>query len=130
MSELDDLWKRSQNDSIPEPLVDSLDDSAPPKNHVGRVTAFTIAIARAMGLPKGEIIIIARGAYWHDVGKMGLPHTILIKPGPLTPDEVATMREHCLLGYKIVRKFPKPRALMRSSIRTTKTGTELATLVV
>lgn len=108
MSELDDLWKRSQNDSTPNPLVDAPDDSAPPKNHVGRVTAFAIAIARGMGLPKEQIMVIASGAYLHDVGKMAIPHAILLKPGPLTPEDTATMREHCSLGYGMVRKLPYP----------------------
>ena len=94
MSDFDDLVKGAQDEA---PLR---------RNHVGRVTAYTIAIGRGIGLPKEEINIVARGAYLHDIGKMALPHSILIKPGPLTPEETATMREHCLLGYKIVRKFP------------------------
>jgi len=105
MSEFDDLAKRTQQDSTPDPLGGSLDDSAPPKNHVGRVTAFAIAIARGMGLPKEQIRVIAQGAYLHDIGKMAIPHAILLKPGPLTPEETAMMREHCSLGYAMVKKL-------------------------
>jgi putative nucleotidyltransferase with HDIG domain len=106
MSEFDDLWKRIQGDSMPELLGEALEQSAPPKNHAGRVTAFAIAIARHMGLPTEETLVIARGAYLHDIGKMAIPHAILLKPAALTPEETAMMREHCLLGYKIVQKFP------------------------
>src|SRR5438105_11948381 len=77
-----------------EALGDALDmKDAETEGHSRRVTAFTIAIARAMGLPKEEISVIARGAFLHDVGKMAIPDAILRKPGALTPDEVAIMRE-------------------------------------
>jgi len=74
--------------------------------HTERVTAYTIAIARAMELPKEEINVIARGAFLHDIGKMAIPDDILHKPGPLTPMEIAVMREHCYHGYQIVKKIP------------------------
>jgi len=108
MPEFDDLAKRTQEDSKSELLREALDDIPPPKNHVGRVTAFTIAIAREMGLTKEEINVIATGAYLHDIGKMAIPEAILLKPGALTPEETDTIREHCLLGYKIVQKSPFP----------------------
>src|SRR5436189_2220555 len=66
--------------------------------HSKRVTAFTIAIARALGLSSDEISVIARGAFLHDIGKMAIPDNILRKPDKLTPDEVTIMREHCYRG--------------------------------
>src|SRR4030081_177652 len=60
------------------------------EGHSRRVTAFTIAIAKAMGLPHEQIPIIARGAFLHDIGKMAIPDAILRKPGKLTTEEVAT----------------------------------------
>lgn len=107
MPEFDDLAKRTQEDKS-EFLREALDDIPPPKNHVGRVTAFTIAIAREMGLPKEEINVVATGAYLHDIGKMAIPEAILLKPGALTQEESDTIREHCLLGYKMVHKSPFP----------------------
>jgi response regulator RpfG family c-di-GMP phosphodiesterase len=71
-----------------------------------RVTVFTIAIARAMGLPKDQIDVIARGAFLHDIGKMGIPDKILRKPGKLDPDEIAVMREHCYHGFQILKRIP------------------------
>ena len=76
------------------------------EGHSKRVTAYTIAIARQMGVPKDQIELIARGAFLHDIGKMAIPDNILNKPGKLTPDEISTMREHCYLGYKLVQKIP------------------------
>jgi len=76
------------------------------EGHSKRVTAFTIAIAKNMGIPKDQIEMIARGAFLHDIGKMAIPDNILNKPGKLTPDEFTVMREHCYLGYKLVHKIP------------------------
>lgn len=90
-----------------EALGDALDaKDAETEGHSKRVTAFTIAIARKMGLPKEEISVIARGAFLHDIGKMAIPDDILCKPGKLTDDEMALMREHAYSGYKIVSKIP------------------------
>jgi diguanylate cyclase (GGDEF)-like protein/putative nucleotidyltransferase with HDIG domain len=83
----------------------NLKDSAT-EGHSKRVTAFSLGIARAMGLPKDKIVVIARGAFLHDIGKMAIPDKILLKPDALTSDEYAVIKEHCLLGYKMVRKLP------------------------
>ena len=90
-----------------EALGDALDlKDAETEGHSKRVTAFTIAIARALGLPGDKIRVIARGAFLHDIGKMAIPDAILRKPGALNPEEVAIMREHCYRGYQMLRKIP------------------------
>src|SRR3954465_1629160 len=90
-----------------EALGDALDlKDAETEGHSKRVTAFTIAIARAMGLSSDRIRVIARGAFLHDIGKMAIPDAILRKPGALTPDEINIMKEHCWHGYQILRKIP------------------------
>jgi putative nucleotidyltransferase with HDIG domain len=90
-----------------EALGDALDlKDAETEGHSRRVTAYTIAIARKMGLPKEDINVIARGAFLHDIGKMAIPDEILRKPGKLTDDEMAIMREHCYRGYKIISRIP------------------------
>src|SRR6478672_5375572 len=90
-----------------EALGDALDlKDAETEGHSKRVTAFTIAMARAMGLAPDKILIIARGAFLHDIGKMAIPDAILRKPGPLTRDETAIMQEHALRGYQMLRKIP------------------------
>src|SRR5215831_4843276 len=90
-----------------EALGNALDlKDAETEGHSKRVTAFTIAIARAMGLTPGQIRVIARGAFLHDIGKMAIPDAILRKPGALDPDEIAIMREHCYRGYKMLSRIP------------------------
>jgi putative nucleotidyltransferase with HDIG domain len=90
-----------------EALGDALDlKDAETEGHSKRVTAYTIAIARALGLPKEEISVIARGAFLHDIGKMAIPDNILRKPGKLTHEETLIMREHCYRGYQMLRKIP------------------------
>ena len=90
-----------------EALGDALDlKDAETEHHSRRVAAFTIAIAHKMGLPKEEIEVIARGAFLHDVGKLAIPDDILHKPGKLTEDEMAIMREHSYFGYKMLSKIP------------------------
>src|SRR5206468_7127130 len=76
------------------------------EGHSKRVTAFTIAVARAMGLSGDRIRVIARGAFLHDIGKMAIPDAILRKPGALTAEETEIMREHCYRGYQMLRKIP------------------------
>jgi len=90
-----------------EALGDALDlRDAETEGHSKRVTAYTIAIARAMNVPKEQIDVIARGAFLHDIGKMAIPDDILRKPGALTPDQVTIMKEHAFLGYKMLQKIP------------------------
>ncbi len=90
-----------------EALGDALDlKDAETEGHSRRVTAFTIAIARAMGMPQDQVRIVARGAFLHDVGKMAIPDAILRKPGRLTTEEQAIMQQHATLGYQMLRKIP------------------------
>ena len=90
-----------------EALGDALDlKDAETEGHSKRVTGFTIAIARAMGLPQDRVRVIARGAFLHDVGKMAIPDAILRKPGRLSPEEQEIMRQHARLGYQMLRKIP------------------------
>ena len=90
-----------------EALGDALDlKDAETEGHSKRVTAFTIEIARAMGIRGEELRVIARGAFLHDIGKMAIPDQVLRKPGPLNDQELLIMREHCLRGYQMVSKIP------------------------
>ena len=90
-----------------EALGDALDlKDAESDGHSKRVMAFTIAIARAIGLSGDKIRVIARGAFLHDIGKMAIPDAILHKPGALTEAETEIMREHCLRGYQMLKKIP------------------------
>jgi cyclic di-GMP phosphodiesterase len=90
-----------------EALGGALDaKDAETEGHCQRVTAFTITIAKAMKVDKALLRHIARGAFLHDIGKMGIPDNILRKPGPLTHEEREVMRKHCEIGYAVLERIP------------------------
>lgn len=76
------------------------------EGHSRRVTAYTVALAREIGLNTEQLRTISRGAFLHDIGKIATPDAILLKPGRLDPEETIIMREHCARGYEMVRKIP------------------------
>jgi putative nucleotidyltransferase with HDIG domain len=90
-----------------EALGGALDaKDAETEGHCQRVTAFTITMARIMGVDKALLRHIARGAFLHDIGKMGIPDSILRKPGPLTNEEREIMRTHCDIGFSVLKRIP------------------------
>jgi putative two-component system response regulator len=70
--------------------------------HAKRVGRTAALLARELGLPDARVELIRRAAPLHDIGKIGIPDGILLKPGKLTPSEVVTMRGHAALGAKIL----------------------------
>ena len=75
--------------------------------HSERVTSVSVDIARQMGLSTREIDMIRRGAILHDIGKIGVRAGILDKPGKLTDEEMAAMREHPRIGARILEPIPQ-----------------------
>ena len=67
--------------------------------HTKRVTKLCVNLARAMGHSDEELIHIRRGAMLHDIGKLGIPDKILLKKGPLTPEEREIMQQHPVFAY-------------------------------
>jgi putative nucleotidyltransferase with HDIG domain len=76
------------------------------EGHSQRVTHFALCLARQLGLDRETRTTLELGALLHDIGKIGIPDAILLKPGPLTDEEMAVMRRHCELGVEIVRDIP------------------------
>ena len=72
------------------------------EGHTQRVTEMTVRLAKAMGIGDAELVHIRRGALLHDIGKMGVPDSILLKPGPLTDEEWGVMRQHPQLAYDML----------------------------
>lgn len=64
------------------------------EGHTRRVTELTLKLAYALNIPENEIVHIRRGALLHDIGKMGIPDSILHKPGPFTAQERMIMQQH------------------------------------
>ena len=72
------------------------------EGHTQRVTEMTGHLARAMGLSEVDLVHIRRGALLHDMGKMGIPDHILLKPDKLTEDEWVIMRQHPQYAYEML----------------------------
>jgi putative two-component system response regulator len=66
--------------------------------HCERLALHAVTFGRALGLPDEDIEALRRGAYLHDVGKVGVPDAVLLKPGPLTEAEFALMKRHTEIG--------------------------------
>lgn len=90
-----------------EALVTALDArEAETSNHSQRVVRTTLAIATQMGIDKELQRHIARGALLHDIGKIGVPDHVLLKPGKLTDEEWQEMRRHPEIGARILSGIP------------------------
>ncbi|MEW6400562.1 MAG: GAF domain-containing protein [Chloroflexota bacterium] len=72
------------------------------EGHTRRVTDLTVQLARTMHIPETELIHIKRGALLHDIGKMGVPDQILLKPSELTKEEWDIMRRHPQYAYDLI----------------------------
>jgi putative nucleotidyltransferase with HDIG domain len=74
------------------------------RDHSERVMRMTVALARRVGLEGDALRHVRFGALLHDIGKLALPDAVLIKPGPLTPDEMTLMRTHPVLGRDLLMR--------------------------
>ena len=75
-------------------------------DHSQRVVKYTIAIAERLALQGPELEELGRGALLHDVGKIGVPDAVLLKPGKLTPEEWTEMRRHPDIGHQMIQSIP------------------------
>ena len=72
------------------------------EGHTQRVTEITLAMAEILGINREQLIHIKRGALLHDIGKLGVPDSILLKPGPLSPDEWIIMKKHPEYAFEML----------------------------
>jgi putative nucleotidyltransferase with HDIG domain len=82
------------------------------EGHTQRVTNLTLRLARKMGFSEERLVLIRRGALLHDIGKMGIPDYILLKPEELTEAELQIMRQHPQLAYDML----EPIAYLRDAL--------------
>jgi putative nucleotidyltransferase with HDIG domain len=75
------------------------------QSHTQRVTHLSLRLARALGLRGAALSGIEWGAALHDVGKIGIPDAILLKPSSLTEEEWELMKRHCEIGHQMLRGF-------------------------
>jgi putative nucleotidyltransferase with HDIG domain len=101
-AELRGLLARASETTL-EALVAALDArERETRAHSQRVAAFTVHLARRLGISGSRLEVIRRGALLHDVGKIGISDTILLKPAPLTEAEWEEMRRHPAIGHWIL----------------------------
>jgi len=84
--------------------------------HCQRLAAYAVSLGRALGLDEDDVAALERGGYLHDVGKVGIPDAVLLKPGPLTDDEFALMKQHTVIGDRLcgeLRSLRKVRPIVR-----------------
>src|SRR5262245_3096335 len=74
--------------------------------HSERVSVLSVASGRTLNLSADELEVLRLGALLHDIGKIGVPDDVLRKPGPLTPAEYDTIKQHTVLGARILRTVP------------------------
>ena len=77
-------------------------------NHIWRMAAYARALARAVGWTEDDCHDLQAAAPMHDTGKIGIPASILKKPGPLTPEEWSVMKTHCAIGHAILSNSRAP----------------------
>ncbi|MBI5295672.1 MAG: PAS domain S-box protein [Chloroflexi bacterium] len=73
------------------------------EGHSVRVVDIALDLAQVLGMSNDEMIQLRRGALLHDIGKLAVPDTILLKPGPLTPEDWDVVRRHPLVAYEILQ---------------------------
>jgi putative two-component system response regulator len=87
--------------------------------HVVRVCHYSRIIALAYGLPESDAEVLYNAAALHDTGKIGIPDSILLKPGRLDDDEMKIIRTHCEIGFKIIGSHPHHLLKSAASIALT-----------
>lgn len=86
------------------------------KDHSQRVTNLAVRIAQKMGMSQDETDMLRFAGYLHDIGKIGIRDSILMKPGNLTPEETSIIRTHPIIGERIVKPLgllPMERSVIR-----------------
>ncbi|GAA61893.1 cyclic di-GMP phosphodiesterase response regulator RpfG [Pseudoalteromonas sp. BSi20652] len=76
--------------------------------HIVRMSQYSKVLALALGMPEHQAELLRQAAPMHDVGKIGIPDAILLKPGRLTSEEFTYMKEHAVIGAKILANSSSP----------------------
>jgi HD-GYP domain-containing protein (c-di-GMP phosphodiesterase class II) len=76
------------------------------RGHIDRVTDYCMMVGKALGMDAQDLYALKRGARLHDVGKVGIPDSILLKDDPLTDEEDVLLRRHPEIGESIIKPIP------------------------
>jgi cyclic di-GMP phosphodiesterase len=74
--------------------------------HCQRVIYYSLTLGRMMGLTEHELVTLERGVFLHDIGKIHMPDSVLLKPGLLSDQERAVMQQHPAIGFEMLRHNP------------------------
>jgi len=88
-------------------MVEAKDENT--GDHCSRLAHKAVVLGRALGLSPAELLALRRGGVLHDIGKLGIPDAILLKPGPLSEEEWAVMRQHTTIGHRLVAQLRSMR---------------------
>ena len=86
------------------------------QGHCQRLAQYATALGTRLGLDDEQLVALHHGAFLHDVGKVGIPDAVLLKPGRLTPSEYALMQQHTVIGYTLcgeLRSLEDVRPIVR-----------------
>src|SRR5688572_28899620 len=84
--------------------------------HCDRLSAYAVGVGRRIGLPEGDLAALRRGGLMHDVGKIGIPDAVLLKPSRLTPQEFEIVKQHTIIGERLcagMRSLAPVRTIIR-----------------
>ncbi|MBI4458969.1 MAG: response regulator [Acidobacteria bacterium] len=80
--------------------------------HCQRLAKYSVGLGKRLGLPEEQLVALRRGGILHDIGKIAVPEQILLKPGPLTPEERKIMEEHPVTGERICAPLKSLRLVL------------------
>lgn len=86
--------------------------------HSARVSQYAELIARQLDMAEAEVVMVSLGGELHDIGKIGVPDDLLLKPGPLTEDEYRQVMEHTVIGDRILRPLLHSQPEVLSIVRS------------
>jgi len=76
------------------------------ESHASRVAEMTVRLGAWLGVERRELVFLRFGAVLHDIGKIGIPDSVLLKPGPLAEDEMGLMRKHPAFAFEMLSSLP------------------------
>ena len=82
------------------------------EGHVDRVASYALILGREIGLAPWELQLLRKAAILHDVGKIGVNESVLLKPGPLSADEFNHMKSHTVIGERICKPLQQDRLIL------------------
>lgn len=86
------------------------------EGHCERLSSYAVALGEHLGLPEADLAALRRGGILHDVGKIGIPDAVLLKPGRLTRDEYELVKQHTIIGERLcagLRSLSAVRPIIR-----------------